>query len=90
MEIIINEGDIRRAIEPATMIQTKTILEQMEKSVCKILGDNKNETGFFCKIEINNEKIPVLITNYHIIKDELLESEQKIKIYFEMNVYLLS
>ena len=31
-----------------------------------VYGDS-NGTGFFCKIEYNNKKIPVLITNYHII-----------------------
>ena len=81
MENIIEEGEIKGAIDPATKIQTRTILEQMEKSVCKIISD-RNGTGFFCKIELNNKKIPVLITNYHIINDKFLDSEKKIKIYF--------
>ena len=59
MENIIEEGEIKGAIDPATKIQTRTILEQMEKSVCKIISD-RNGTGFFCKIELNNKKIPVL------------------------------
>ena len=81
MENIIEEGEIKGAIDPASMQQTKAILEQMERSVCRITSENKNGSGFFCKIELNNKKIPVLITNYHIISDEYLDSEQRIKIY---------
>ena len=80
MEKRINEGEIKGAIEPVTMEQTKKILYQMNKSVCKILGQEKNGTGFFCELNINNEKIPVLITNFHIIDDKFIESNDKITI----------
>ena len=79
MENIIEEGEIKGAIDPASLLQTKTILTQMEKSVCKITGD-KCGTGFFCKIELNKVKIPVLITNYHIINDKMIENERDVKI----------
>ena len=79
MENIIEEGEIKGAIEPASLLQTKTILTQMEKSVCKITSD-KCGTGFFCKIELNKVKISVLITNYHIINDKMIETERNIKI----------
>ena len=73
------EGEIIGAIDPVTMKQTEKILNQMNKSVCKIFGKEKNGTGFFCQLDINNEKIPVLITNYHIIDDKFIESSNKIK-----------
>ena len=73
MENIIEEGEIKGAIDPINILQTKTILKQMENSVCKITT-NKLGTGFFCNIELNQKIIPVLITNYHIINDEFLES----------------
>ena len=79
MENIIEEGEIKGAIDPASLLQTKTILTPMEKSVCKITGD-KCGTGFFCKIELNKVKIPVLITNYHIINDKMIENERDVKI----------
>ena len=79
MEEKIEEGEIKGAIEPATMRQMETILNQMKKSVCKIL-EPKYGTGFFCKLEINSYKIPVLITNYHIIDDEFIESGKKTKV----------
>ena len=79
MEKRIEEGEIKGAIESITMKQTQTILNQMNKSICKILGEEKNGTGFFCKLDIDNEKIPVLITNFHIIDDKFFVSGSKIK-----------
>ena len=81
MENIFEEGEIKGAIESVTKLQTKTILNQMENSVCKIIG-NKNGSGFFCNIEKNKEKIPVLMTNYHIIDDNFLKNEKILKIFF--------
>ena len=79
MEIIIEEGEIKGAIDPVNILQTKNILKQMENSVCKITS-NKFGTGFFCNIELNQKIIPVLITNYPIIYDEFLESGKTINI----------
>ena len=79
MEKRIDEGEIKGAIESITMKQTEKILNQMNKSICKILGKEKNGTGFFCQLDINNEKIPVLITNFHIIDDKFIQSSNKIK-----------
>ena len=39
--------------------------------------------GFFYRLEIKNNKIPVLITNFHVIDDEFVESNQKIKIFIK-------
>ena len=80
MSDIILEGEIKGAIDPATISQTKTILKQMQNSVCRISGDNFG-TGFFCKIDKKKGKLPVLITNYHIINDEFISSGKSIKIY---------
>ena len=43
-----------------------TIKSQMEKNICKLKIDNKQYTGFFCKIPFTNEvnEMPVLITSY--------------------------
>ena len=65
---------------------TKKILKQMEKNICKINLDNEQGTGFFCKIPFPNEvnMLPVLITNNHVINDQLLnKKDAKISIYIE-------
>ena len=62
---------------------TKKIVEQMERNICEInVGKNKG-TGFFCKIPFpkQDNMLPVLITNNHIIDEGLLNQENiKIKI----------
>ena len=37
-------------------------------------------TGFFCKIPYKNERIPVLVTNYHILNEKEIENDIKISI----------
>ena len=58
---------------------TKVIIEQMEKCICKLKIRDKQGTGFFCKIPFPNEEklIPVLITNNHVINQELLNENNK-------------
>ena len=44
---------------------TKEILEQMEKSFCRIKGKD-NQIGFFCHINYKDENIPSIITQNNI------------------------
>ena len=71
-EIILNnKSDF---LTPIPYESTKKILESMEKCVCKISYKNNNiGTGFFCRIPFpgNKNSLPVLITNNHIINDNL-------------------
>ena len=62
---------------------TKKIIEQMEKNICKINIPNNQGTGFFTKITFPNQNklLPVLITNNHVINNDILNKENmKIKI----------
>ena len=68
----IKEKILKDYPDAVTFKSTKTILEQMEQNICKIiLNDGSKGTGFFCKIPFpdNNNKLPVLITNNHVISD---------------------
>ena len=53
---------------------TSKILYQMENCICKLRVGNDRGTGFFCKIPYYpyDKKLPVLITNNHIINRDLL------------------
>ncbi len=53
---------------------TRKIIEQMEKNICKLKIGKTQGTGFFCKIPFPNENnmLPVLMTNNHIIDGEFL------------------
>ena len=62
---------------------TQKIMEQMQKNICKIKIDGNQGTGFFCKIPFPNKDnmLPVLITNNHIIKQDILfKNDEIIKI----------
>ena len=52
----------------------KKIIKQMEKNICKIKMAQEQATGFFCKIPFpdKNNRLPVLITNNHIINKRIL------------------
>ena len=67
-----------------TIEKTKIIIEQIEKSICKIYCPEGEEgTGFFCYIKNKkNKKLPVFITNNHIIGHKLINQKQKLKITF--------
>ena len=55
----------------------------MEKNICKIKVGEEQGTGFFCEIPFpdKNNMLPVLITNNHVIKKELLyKKDEKISI----------
>ena len=56
---------------------TKKIIEQMEKSICKLKIGEMQGTGFFCKIPYIDKL--VLITNNHIINENVNEIKIKIK-----------
>jgi len=63
---------------PASINTTSIILEQMKNCICKIINVPKEGTGFFC--HIRREDITVMITNNHIINEEILKNNSKIDI----------
>ena len=68
---------------PITVNQTEIILEQMKKNVCRIyLNNGKKGTGFFCLIPFPHENnlLPVLITNNHILDESYLNQENHLTI----------
>ena len=54
------------------------IIEQMKKNICKIILDQIQGTGFFCKIPFpdHTKMLPVLFTAYHIINEEILYKDE--------------
>ena len=61
---------------PVTIDETELILKQMRYSICKIENENGDGTGFFC--QILNRKL--LITNNHVINEEIIKDKNKIKV----------
>ena len=78
---IIKELNNKKYPKPITIEGTKKILEQMEKSICKIFKkDGSMGTGFFCKINYENKDIPVMMTNNHVIDNKYLNENEEIYI----------
>ena len=76
------EGNINKEIftglspNPITIEGTEQILFQMKNCICKIhKKEGDKGTGFFCKIPIpNNDFLPVLITNNHVLKERDIDN----------------
>ena len=65
---------------------TKKIIEQMGSYICKVKIGHEQGTGFFCKIPFpdKNHKLPVFITNNHVINEETLNNMNE-QILFMIN-----
>ena len=79
-----NEMMLERFSKPITYEKTKLILKQMESCICRIKINDKKGTGTFCKIPFpdKNNLLPVLITNNHVIDENIINSEKENLIIF--------
>ena len=78
----VNEAHIGK-IPPITKAQTQIIMSQLDRHICKIyVTKNEIGTGFFCRIRYpdDNRRLPVLITNNHVLNEKDLEINNTIKI----------
>ena len=60
------------------------------KNICKIEFDKKNKkicgSGFLCKIELHkNEKMPVLITSFHLLNDNFFKTHTSLSFIHTVN-----
>ena len=87
-ETRVNEGYIPGSPRPELLEGTN--LAHMENYICRIHGNNIIGTGFFCKLEYNNKKIPVLMTNYHVIDEQFLRANQSLKVDIKNNEHIIN
>ena len=74
----INEELINKYPILITIEKTEEILKQMKKSICKIKNKKAKGTGFFCYIP--NYEIYLMITNNHIIDEEIIKENNSISV----------
>ena len=86
MEGKFEEGLIKGA-KPSKLLKD-TNLKYMIDYICKISGKMVG-TGFFCKIKYDNELIPVLMTNYHVLDDNYIKDHKQINIYINNNMKII-
>ena len=70
---------------PVTIDETNQILNQLKNCICQIENKNGKGTGFFCYIPYKNKKLKVMITNNHIIDEEILKINELIKVSLNDN-----
>ena len=63
--------------------EVDTDLFEVCKSVCKIMYKNIFGTGFLIKLQKNNKELLCLITNEHVITQEIIESKEIIYIKYD-------
>ena len=65
----------------------RTILSQMENCICIIYPkEGEKGTGFFCKIPFQNNYLPVLVTNNHVLNENEIEDGKTIKLMINNKV----
>ena len=57
-------------------------LNEVCKSVCKIIYKNNYGTGFFVKLYKNEKELLCLMTNEHVIKKDMIESKEIIDVKY--------
>ena len=77
MSYLNNKLILDKYPNPITVECTAKILEQMKNSICKINNENGRATGFFCYVD-KNKKLPVMITNNHIINEKIINATNNI------------
>ena len=65
------EKKIKSSINPLSIENIECILKQMKSSICKIEYKNNKGTGFFFKLPFENKNVQVLITNSHILNNDI-------------------
>ena len=67
---------IKGSSEPISYKTTNKIIETMKNCICRIKFEEILGTAFFCFIPYKNKKLPVMISNNHIINENILKSEK--------------
>ena len=67
--------------DPISVQGTIKILEQMQTCACLIYKKKGGKgSGFFCNIFYEKLKIPVLMTNHHVIEEEYIKKYKLINL----------
>ena len=78
MSALNKENFLKEYPYPASINCTSVILDQMRNCICKIINIPNEGAGFFCYI--NKENILVMITNNHVINEEILKNNSKLEV----------
>ena len=74
---------INQAINPNSELKKIDNLLDIGKSICKIITSNSLGTGFLIKLNRINKPFYCLMTNEHVITQNLITKQEKIKIIYD-------
>ena len=84
----MGEGSSRqneRAIKDSHLEELDTSILDVSHSICKIVTNTFQGTGFFLKILLDNNKyLYLLMSNEHLIKKEMIEKKENIIVYYRL------
>ena len=78
-----NERETHNPLLPINENSNLDIIKT-SKSVCRIISGEINGTGFLIKLYKDNKELYCLLTNEHVIEKEMIETNQKITIYYDI------
>ena len=72
-------------IKQLGILELNKYLNKLCKSVCKIETQTKDKgTGFLMKLEKGNNPFYCLISNEHVIKEQMIKSKEYISIFYDL------
>ena len=89
MEDRIDQGLPQGTEEAIPLDKADYKYKSKENCICRINGNMKG-TGFFCKIDVAGELIPVLVTNYHVVNDDFMNQNQKLTFYIKNDLHSIN
>ena len=89
MEDRIDQGLPQGAEKAIPLRDADYKYKSKENCICRINGNMKG-TGFFCKVKVEGNLTPVLITNYHVVDDDFMNQNQKLTFYIKNTKYSIN
>ena len=71
---------ISKYSSPISLDNTKIIMEQMERCICKIKRGTNIGTGFFAKLKSGKRQLNVLFTSHRVLDNNYLKKNKRIAI----------
>lgn len=70
-------------IANSTLIQINNFIYEVCRSICKIIIGAKVASGFLIKLHKKDEPFYCLMTNNHVITNEMIEEQEEIEIFYD-------